>query len=68
MRRLSIRKLLSLRALRKIHQIRIDGVIERDENGEPTGYLKEGPMDRVMQLIPEPTEEMLTKALAEIGG
>ena len=29
-----------------------DGVIERDENGEPTGVLKEGPMDRVMQLIP----------------
>src|SRR5690606_20740435 len=40
-----------------------DGVIERDENGEPTGVLKEGPMDRVLQLIPEPTEEMLTKAL-----
>ncbi|MCG7343243.1 amidohydrolase [Sporosarcina sp. ACRSL] len=40
-----------------------DGVIERDENGEPTGVLKEGPMDRLMQLIPEPTEEMLTKAL-----
>ena len=42
-----------------------DGVIERDENGEPTGVLKEGPMDRVLQLIPEPTEEMLTKALAK---
>lgn len=40
-----------------------DGVIERDENGEPTGLLKEGPMDRMLQLIPEPTEEMLTKAL-----
>ncbi|MCM3744866.1 amidohydrolase [Sporosarcina luteola] len=40
-----------------------DGVIERDENGEPTGVLKEGPMDRVLQLIPAPTEEMLTKAL-----
>ncbi|WP_252504675.1 amidohydrolase [Sporosarcina sp. Marseille-Q4943] len=40
-----------------------DGVIERDENGEPTGVLKEGPMDRVLQLIPEPTEEMLKKAL-----
>ncbi|MFS0689672.1 amidohydrolase [Sporosarcina sp. 179-K 8C2 HS] len=40
-----------------------DGVIERDENGEPTGVLKEGPMDRVLQLIPEPMEEMLTKAL-----
>ena len=42
-----------------------DGVIERDENGEPTGVLKEGPMDRVLQLIPAPTEEMLTKALAK---
>ncbi len=42
-----------------------DGVIERDENGEPTGVLKEGPMDRMQQLIPEPTEEMLTKALAK---
>lgn len=40
-----------------------DGVIERDENGEPTGVLKEGPMDRMQQLIPEPTEETLTKAL-----
>ena len=40
-----------------------DGVIGRDENGEPNGLLKEGPMDRLLQLIPEPTEEMLTKAL-----
>ncbi|WP_262175932.1 amidohydrolase [Saccharococcus sp. Marseille-Q5394] len=40
-----------------------DGVIERDENGEPTGVLKEGPMDRVLQLIPQPTEKMLTMAL-----
>ena len=45
-----------------------DGVIERDENGEPTGVLKEGPMDRVMQLIPEPTEEMLDEGAGEIGG
>lgn len=41
-----------------------DGVIGRDENGEPNGLLKEGPMNRLLQLIPEPTEEMLTKALA----
>lgn len=40
-----------------------DGVIERDENGEPTGLLKEGPMDRLLQLIPEPTEAILTEAL-----
>ncbi|MDW0116802.1 amidohydrolase [Sporosarcina thermotolerans] len=40
-----------------------DGVIGRDENGEPNGLLKEGPMNRLLQLIPEPTEEMLTKAL-----
>ena len=42
-----------------------DGVIDRDDNGEPTGLLKEGPMDRLLQLIPEPTEEMLTEALAK---
>lgn len=42
-----------------------DGVVERDENGEPTGFLKEGPMDRLLQLIPQPSEGMLTEALAK---
>lgn len=40
-----------------------DGVIERDENGEPTGLLKEGAMQRVLQLLPDPTEAYVTKAL-----
>ena len=41
----------------------VDGVIVRDDNGEPTGFLKEGAMDAVLALIPEPTEESLTRAL-----
>ena len=40
-----------------------DGVIMRDANGEPTGYLKEGAQEIVLALIPEPTEESLTRAL-----
>jgi len=40
-----------------------DGVIERDEHGEPTGYVKEGSMHRILELIPDSTEEWLTKAL-----
>ncbi|ARK24292.1 amidohydrolase [Sporosarcina sp. P37] len=40
-----------------------DGVIERDENGVPTGLLKEGAMQRVLQILPEPTEAYVTKAL-----
>ncbi len=40
-----------------------DGVIERDEHGEPTGYVKEGAMHRILGLIPNPTEEWLTTAL-----
>lgn len=40
-----------------------DGVIERDENGEPTGLLKEGAMQRVLQLLPNPTVDYVTKAL-----
>ena len=40
-----------------------DGVIDRDNNGEPTGLLKEGAMQRVLQLLPDPTEAYVTKAL-----
>ncbi|MFJ7935123.1 amidohydrolase [Sporosarcina sp. NPDC096371] len=41
----------------------VDGVIMRDTNGEPTGYLKEGAMELVASLVPEPTEQSLTRAL-----
>ena len=41
----------------------VDGVIVRDENGEPTGYLLEGAQGFGARLIPEPTEESLTRAL-----
>lgn len=40
-----------------------DGVIVRDDNGEPNGYLKEGAMDFVLKLMPQPTEESVTHAL-----
>lgn len=40
-----------------------DGVIMRDATGEPTGYLKEGAQEIVLALIPEPTEQSLTRAL-----
>ncbi|WP_301108120.1 amidohydrolase [Sporosarcina sp.] len=40
-----------------------DGVIERDEKGEPTGLLKEGAMHRVLELLPDPSEAYVTKAL-----
>ncbi|AXH99995.1 amidohydrolase [Sporosarcina sp. PTS2304] len=40
-----------------------DGVIERDEYGEPTGLLKEGAMHRVQELLPEPTIAYVKKAL-----
>lgn len=39
------------------------GVIERDEDGEPTGYLHESARSLVLKKVPKPTEEMLTKAL-----
>lgn len=40
-----------------------DGVIDRDADGEPTGLLKEGAMQRILQLLPDPTEAYTTKAL-----
>ncbi|KXH80850.1 amidohydrolase [Sporosarcina sp. HYO08] len=40
-----------------------DGIIVRDDNGEPTGFLKEGAMNLVLQHMPEPTEAYLTRAL-----
>ncbi|MER2088155.1 MAG: amidohydrolase [Sporosarcina sp.] len=40
-----------------------DGVIMRDADGEPTGFLKEGAQEMVLALIPEPTEQTLTQAL-----
>ena len=43
-------KALELAVLRKIHLDPEDGVIERDENGEPTGYLHEGAQDMVLNL------------------
>jgi predicted amidohydrolase YtcJ len=33
------------------------GLIERDENGEPTGILKDNAMDLVFKIIPPPTPE-----------
>lgn len=40
-----------------------DGVIERDESGEPTGYLKEGAMHRALDILPAPSSSYVTKAL-----
>ncbi|MBB4825229.1 putative amidohydrolase YtcJ [Sporosarcina luteola] len=57
-------KALALAGITKDTPDPTDGVIERDANGEPTGFLKEGPMDRLLRLVPEPTETTLTKALA----
>lgn len=56
-------KALALAGITKDTPDPVDGVIERDANGEPTGFLKEGPMDRLLRLVPEPTEQSLTKAL-----
>lgn len=39
------------------------GVIDRDENGEPTGILRELAIGRVRALLPSPTAEQLDAAL-----
>ncbi len=40
-----------------------DGVIVRDENGEPTGVLKESAMELVRRLVPPPNDEEKYRAL-----
>jgi predicted amidohydrolase YtcJ len=43
------------------------GSIDRDENGEPTGVLRESAMELVHAHIPEPTEDSIMRAL-ELAG
>ena len=56
-------KALELAGISKDTPDPVDGVIVRDENGEPTGFLLEGAQEMVLGIIPEPTEESLTRAL-----
>ena len=56
-------KALNLAGITKDTADPADGVIVRDENGEATGFLLEGAQDLVLDIIPEPTEQMLTEAL-----
>jgi len=56
-------KALLLAGITKDSPDPIDGVIVRDEDGEPTGYLLEGAQDFVLGLIWEHSEETLTRAL-----
>lgn len=56
-------KTLELAGITKDTPNPADGVIERNADGEPTGLLKEGAMHRVMELMPEPTEEYVVQAL-----
>lgn len=41
----------------------IGGLIEKDENGEPTGILKDNAMLLVQNLIPKPEKSLLEKAM-----
>ena len=43
------------------------GSIDRDENGEPTGILRENARDLVLPFMPEETEEEIVNALADLG-
>jgi len=43
----------------------VDGRIERDPDGSPTGMLHEGAMDLVGRLVPEPTRAEQVEALLE---
>lgn len=43
------------------------GLIERDENGEPTGILREAARDLIARVMPEKTKEDVTEDLLELG-
>jgi hypothetical protein len=43
------------------------GTIDRDEHGEPTGVLREAAMDLVHDLIPQPSEDAIMRALQLAG-
>ena len=43
------------------------GIIERDENGEPTGVLRENARDLVTRVMPETSTEETARELRELG-
>lgn len=43
------------------------GQIDRDENGEPTGILRENARDLVMGVMPELTRQQIVEELVELG-
>lgn len=43
------------------------GVIERDEQGEPTGILRESARELINRILPEKTEEDIVSDLEELG-
>lgn len=43
------------------------GSIDRDEQGEPTGVLRENARDLVLPFMPEDTEEEIVDALSDLG-